>query len=186
MKKWTKIVLLTLTAIIVLPVVAVAIAGMLPDADHMVASTVINRKPEAIWPFLHEKQHVLQWVSWLVDVREDSAGEPAVGKSGVWVMEDQNNDNARVEFTGTVEAVERHRRIAIRLNAPGGFHGTTVYLLTALPDGSTRFDSDSRFVFENAFARFMAPLIYWQANKKTIADMQRLKTLIEASPVASN
>ena len=186
MKKWTKIVLLTLTAIIVLPVIALAIAGMLPGADHMVVSTVIKAKPEAIWPWLYEKQHVLQWVSWLVDVREDSAGEPAVGKSGVWVMEDQNNNNARVEFTGTVEAVERHRRIAIRLDAPGGFHGTTVYLLAPLPDGSTRFDSDSRYVFDSAFARFMSPLIYWQAGKKLVADQQHLKTLIEASPVAAN
>ena len=185
MKKWTKIVLLTLTALIVLPVIGLAIAGALPDADHMVASTVINRKPETVWPWLYEKQHVMQWVSWLVEIRE-AEGEPQVGKSGVWVMEDQNNNNARVEFTGTVTALDIHRRIDIDLVAPQAFKGHTAYLLTPLPDGSTRFDSESRYVFDSAFARFMAPLIYWQANKKMIADLQRLKTLIEASPVAAN
>ncbi len=185
MKKWTKIVLLTLTALIVLPVVALAVAGALPGADHMVASTVINRKPEAIWPWLYQKQHVMQWVSWLVEIRE-AEGEPQVGKSGVWVMEDQNNNNARVEFTGTVTALDLHRRIDIDLVAPQAFKGHTAYILTPLPDGSTRFDSDSRYVFDSAFARFMAPLIYWEAKKKMAADQQHLKTLIEASPVAAN
>jgi len=185
MKKWTKIVLLTLTALIVLPVIGLAIAGMLPDADHMVASTVIRQKPENVWPWLYQKDKVMQWVSWLVEIRE-ADGEPHVGKSGVWVMEDKNNNNARVEFTGTVTGIELHRRIDIDLVAPQAFKGHTTYTLTPLPDGSTRFDSDSRYVFENAFARFMAPLIYWQANKKMIADLQHLKTLVEVSPVAAN
>src|SRR5215471_16123232 len=122
MKKWTKVVLLALGALIVLPLVALAIAGALPDADHMVASTVVKRKPEEIWPWLYQKQHVMQWVSWLVEIRE-TEGEPHVGKSGVWVMEDQNNNNARVEFTGTVTALELHRRIDIDLVAPHAFKG---------------------------------------------------------------
>ena len=184
MKKWTKIVLLTLTAIIVLPIAAVAVAGALPDSDHMVTSTVIRQKPEAIWPWLYQKDKVMQWVSWLVEIRE-AEGEPHVGKSGVWVMEDQNNNNARVEFTGTVTGLELHRRIDIDLVAPQAFKGHTTYRLTPLPDGSTRFDSDSRYVFDNAFARFMSPLIYWQAKKKMVADQQHLKALIEAAPAAA-
>ena len=181
MKKWTKIVLLTLSAIIVLPIAAVAVAGALPDSDHMLTSTVIHQKPEAIWPWLYQKDKVMKWVSWLVEIHEEGDGEPRVGKSGVWVMVDPNNNNARVEFTGTVTAVEPYRRINIDLNAPQNFKGTTQYLLTPLPDGSTRFDTDSRYVFDNAFARFMSPLIYWQAKKKMAGDMDRLKGLIDAA-----
>jgi hypothetical protein len=46
MKKWTKVVLLTLGTIIVLPVVGLLIAGALPDSDRMVASVVLHQKPE--------------------------------------------------------------------------------------------------------------------------------------------
>jgi uncharacterized protein YndB with AHSA1/START domain len=179
MKKWTKVVLLTLAAIIVLPVAGLLIGGALPDSDHMVTSVIVHRKPEAIWPWLYQPDKVKQWVSWLKEVREDGPGEPAVGRKGVWVMEDPNNGNERVEFTGTVEAVELYRRIAIRLNAPGGFQGSSAYILTPLPDGSTRLDSDSRYVFDSAFARFMSPLIYWQAKKKMVGDFERLRAHLE-------
>ncbi|MEO8596962.1 MAG: SRPBCC family protein [Candidatus Solibacter sp.] len=179
MKKWTKIVLITLAAVILLPVAGLAIAGALPGSGHMVATVTIHRKPEEVWPWLYRKEHVMQWVSWLVEIREEP-GEPQAGKSGVWVMEDQDNNNERVEFTGTVQAVEPYRRINLKLDAPGGIHGFTEYRLTPLADGSTRFDSDSRYVLESAFARFMLPLIYWQANKKVVGDMARLKALIEA------
>jgi uncharacterized protein YndB with AHSA1/START domain len=181
MKKWTKIVLITLAAIIVLPIAALAVANALPDSGHMVASTVIHQKPEAVWPWLYKKDKVMQWVSWLVEIREDDAGEPRVGKSGVWVMEDKNNDNMRVEFTGTVAAVEPYRRMAINLDAPGGFKGTSSYILTALPDGGTRLESDSRYVFDSAFARFMSPLIYWQAKKKMQGDLEHLKALMDGT-----
>jgi uncharacterized protein YndB with AHSA1/START domain len=97
----------------------------------------------------------------------------------VWVVEDPNNGNTRVEFTGIVEAVEPHRRIAIRLSAPGGFKGSNVYTLTPLPDGSTRLESESRYVFDSAFARFMSPLIYWQAKKKMQSDFEQLRARLD-------
>ena len=180
MKKRTKIVLLTLVAIIALPVVAIFIAGSLPDADRMVTSVVLRQKPETIWPWLYQTDKVKQWVSWLVEIREQGTGDIAVGQSAVWVMEDRNNGNTRVEFTGTVEAVEPYKRIAIRLSAPGGFQGSNVYTLTPLPDGNTRLDSDSRYVFDSAFARFMSPLIYWQAKKKMLGDLEVLRARLES------
>ena len=57
---------------------------------------------------------------------------------------------------------------------------SNVYMLTPLPDGSTRLDSDSRYVFEGAFARFMSPLIYWQAKKKMVADFEQLRARLES------
>jgi uncharacterized protein YndB with AHSA1/START domain len=179
MKKWTKVVLLALAAIIVLPLVALLIAGVLPGSDRMVTSIVFHQKPETIWPWLFQPDKVKAWVSWLVEVRDQGTGEPAVGQSSVWVVEDRNNGNARMEVTGTVEAVEPNRRIAIRLSAPSGFHGTNVYTLTPLPDGTTRLESDSHYVFDSAFARFMSPLIYWQAKKKMLSDLAQLRACLE-------
>jgi uncharacterized protein YndB with AHSA1/START domain len=177
--KWVKIALLVLAALIALPVLGIAIANAGADSNRITASLVIHQKPEVVWPWLFKQDKVKQWVTWLVEIREKGEGEPAVGQSSVWVMEDRNNGNARMEITGTVEAVEPNRRIAVRLTAPEGFSGTSTYTLVPLPDGSTRLESDSRYRFDNAFARFMTPLICWQAKKKMLSDLETLRTRVE-------
>jgi uncharacterized protein YndB with AHSA1/START domain len=179
--KWVKIVLGAFLALIVLCAAALAVAGMGPDANRMQSSVVIRNKPEAVWPWLYKADKVKRWVSWLIEVREEREGEPAPGGKAVWVMEDRNNGNARMEITGTVDAVEPNRRIAIHMTSPEGFSGTNVYTLTPLPDGSTRLDSDSRYTLDNGFARFMMPLVLWQARKKMAADMDNLRTLVEGA-----
>uniref|UniRef100_Q01XD7 Polyketide cyclase/dehydrase n=1 Tax=Solibacter usitatus (strain Ellin6076) TaxID=234267 RepID=Q01XD7_SOLUE len=177
--KWVKIAGAVLAVLIVVPVLAVAIAGAGADSNRLTASIVIHQKPEAVWPWLYKPEKVKQWVTWLVEIRERGDGEPAVGQSSVWVMEDRNNGNARMEITGTVEAVEPNRRIAVKLSATEGFMGNTVYTLTPLPDGSTRLDSDSRYRFDNGFARFMTPVICWQAKKKMLSDLEQLRARVE-------
>jgi hypothetical protein len=64
--------------------------------------------------------------------------------------------------------------------AAEGFKGHVVYTLTPLPDGSTQLIEDSRYDFDNGFARFMTPLICWQAKKKMIDDQAHLRALVEA------
>jgi uncharacterized protein YndB with AHSA1/START domain len=177
--KWVKIAAAVLAVLIVLPVVGLAIAGAGADSNRITSSIVIHQKPETIWPWLYKADKVKTWVSWLVEVREKGEGEPAVGQSAVWVMEDRNNGNTRMEITGTVESVEPNRRIAVRMTAPEGFSGTSVYTLTPLADGSTRLDSDGRYVFDNGFARFMTPVICWQAKKKMRGDLEQLRTRLE-------
>ncbi len=177
--KWIKIAGSVAAALIVLPIVALAIAGAGQDSNRMVNTIVIHRKPEAIWPWLYKPDKVKQWVSWLVEIREKGDGEPTVGGSAVWVMEDRNNGNARMEMTGTVEAVEPNRRLAVRIAAPAEFTGSAVYTLTPLDDGSTRVEADARYVFDNGFARFLTPVICWQAKKKMQGDMEQLRTRVE-------
>ena len=177
--KWIKIALGVLAVLIVVPVLALAIAGAGPNSNRIATSVVIHRKPAAVWPWLYQPDKVKSWVSWLVEVRANGAGEPDAGQSAVWVMEDRNNGNMRMEITSTVEAVETNRRIAVRMSAPEGFSGSTVYTLAELPDGSTRLESDSRFHLENAFARFMTPLVCWQAKKKMLGDIEQLRSRLE-------
>ena len=183
MRKWILIVLGTLFGLLVLGCAAIFAMGMSADANRLSNSIVIHQKPEAVWPWLYKPDKVKQWVTWLVDIRDEAGphDEPVVGGKAVWIMEDKNNNNARMEITGVVKAVELHRRLEVALSAPEGFKGTSTYALTPLPDGSTRLDSDSRYEFDNAFARFMTPLICWQAKKKMVDDQSHLAKLVESA-----
>ena len=39
------------------------------------------------------------------------------GGKAVWVMEDRNNNNARMQITGVVDSVEPNRKLAISISA---------------------------------------------------------------------
>jgi uncharacterized protein YndB with AHSA1/START domain len=177
--KWILIVLGSLFGLLVLGVVVLLAMGSDKDANRMTSSIVIHKKPETVWPWLYKPDKVKQWVTWLVDIREEGSGEPVVGGKAVWVMEDRNNGNQRMEITGTVKAVDPGRYLDVVLTASEGFHGEASYTLTPLPDGSTRLDSDSRYVFENSFARLMTPMVMWQARKKMVDDQSHLRSLLE-------
>jgi uncharacterized protein YndB with AHSA1/START domain len=179
--KWILIVLGCLFGLLLLGGVVLFAMGSSADANRITSSIVIHRRPEAVWPWLYKPDKVKQWVSWLVEIREEGAGEPVVGGKAIWIMEDRNNNNQRMEITGTVKAVEPARHIEIALSAPEGFRGTAVYNLTTLPDCGTRLDSESRYDFENAFARFMTPVICWQAKKKMADDQNHLIRLVESA-----
>jgi len=97
--KWIKISIVSILGVILLAAAALAIAGLGADANRLTSSLVIRQKPAAIWPWLYQSDKVKQWVSWLVEVREDGVGEPVPGGKSVWVMEDRNNNNARMEIT---------------------------------------------------------------------------------------
>jgi uncharacterized protein YndB with AHSA1/START domain len=178
--KWILIVLGSLFGLLLLGAVVLLAMGAGPDANRMTSSIVMHQKPEAVWPWLYKPEKVKQWVTWLVDIREDGSGDPVVGRKAVWIMEDRNNGNMRMEITGTVKAVDPGRHIEVSLTAPEGFHGETSYTLTPLPDGSTRLDTDTRYTFDNGFARFMTPLVMWQARKKFVGDQDHLRALVES------
>lgn len=180
--KWVKISIGSILGLIVLATAAVAIAGMRADANRLQCSLVIRQKPAAIWPWLFEPAKLKQWVTWLVEVRDEGSGEPAPGGKSTWVLEDRNNGNQRMEIHSVVESVEPARKLAVSLDSPIGFRGSSTYRLIENGEGSTLLESDSRYTFENGFARFMTPLVIWQAKKKMLSDMDRLRALLEARP----
>ncbi len=179
--KWFKISIVSILGVIVLIAAALAIAGLGADANRLTSSLVIRQKPAAIWPWLYQSDKVKQWVSWLAEVRDDGKAEPVPGGKSVWVMQDRNNNNAPMEITAVVDSVEPPRKLAVSLSAPAAFYGAGVYTLTGRPDGSTLLESDSRYSFEHPFARFMTPLVIWQAKKKMMADLLHLQSLVETA-----
>lgn len=178
--KWVKISIGSMVGLILLATAAVAIAGLRSDANRLYCSMVIRQSPAAIWPWLFEPDRLKQWVSWLVEVR--GGEEPAPGVKSTWVMEDRNNGNQRMEIHSVVEMVEPARQMAVRLDSPIGFRGRSTYRLSRQSDGTTLLESDSRYTFDNGFARFMLPLVIWQAKKKMLSDMDHLRVLVESRP----
>ena len=62
----------------------------------------------------------------------------------MWVMEDRNNGNARMEITAVAQSVEPGRKPVLVLGSAEMFTGTSTYTLTEQSDGSTVLASDSR------------------------------------------
>ena len=183
--KWVLIILGVIAGIIVIAVATLAFLGSRADANRLQSSVVIHGKPEAIWPYLYEPEKLKGWVSWLMEVRNESPGEPTQGSRSVWVMEDRNNKNARMEISSEVERVESARLLAVRLSVPGAFTGKASYTLTPLGDGSTRVECDSRYEFDNKLAKLMMPLIMRSAGKKMTADLDHLRSNVEAGGTAA-
>jgi uncharacterized protein YndB with AHSA1/START domain len=176
--KWLIRILLVLVAVLVLCAGTLLALGMRADSDRLQMSIKINRPADAVWPYVYEPDKLKQWVTWLKDV-ERAPGEPVVGAKQVWTMEDANNGGALMKIQSTVLEVDPHRHLKVDLSVPGSIRGTAQYKLTDLGNGTTLLESDSRYTFENSFARFMMPLIMMSAGKKMQSDGERLRAAVE-------
>ena len=156
------------------------VLGRRGEAGRVQASIDVDRPPAEVWEWITEPKKEKAWVSWLVEVKAD--GPVQVGSHQVWVMEDRNNSNERVEIGSVATAVEPGHRLDVRLSAPGMFTGDAVYTLRDLGHGRTGLAVDSRYRYDMAFARLMEPLITPSAKKKFVEDLARLKTLAESAP----
>lgn len=179
--KIVRYVLLTIAGLIALAVITLLFLGSRPGADRMTGTVDIARPPRVVFAFVDEPDKLKSWISWLVEVRDETPGQHGVGSRHVLVMEDRNNGNMRMNIAGEVLAYERDKSERLRLSSPGMFSGETVYALTDLGNGQTRLRQESRYRFENWFARLMAPVIFPAARKKMGEDLQRLKAAVEKS-----
>src|SRR6185436_3276944 len=180
--KWLLRIVGGFVCLLVISVVVLLALGARADANRLQASVTIHRSPDAVWPYLYEPEKLKSWVTWLKQVETDRAGPPAVGAHAVWVMEDMNNGGAIMRIKSDVFAVEPNRRLAVNLSVPGAFQGIAEYTLTDLGGGATRLECDSRYTFDNAFAKLLTPVIMPSARKKMLSDMDRLRAEIERKP----
>jgi uncharacterized protein YndB with AHSA1/START domain len=99
-KKW---ILRILAVLVALPLLAAAVLlaiGQRSNAGHSHASVEIHAAPERIFPWLEDSARLKQWVSWLVEVRDDPASH-GPGSRRVFVMRDENNGGALMEIPFT-------------------------------------------------------------------------------------
>jgi uncharacterized protein YndB with AHSA1/START domain len=177
--KWIKIISGTLAGIVVLAALGLWLAGFRAGANTIRESIEIAKAPDQVWPWLHEPEKLKAWVSWLLEIQPPDATSDAVGVRSTWIMEDRNNNNARMPIHNEVTASERPRRKVIRTTSPEGFDGEITYSLTDLGNGRTRLDMENRYVFAHWFARLLEPVITPAARRKSVEDLQRLKSLAE-------
>lgn len=177
MKTW-----LTRGSFALLGLLAVAVAvlmamGKRSGAGEMNGSIEIARPVPVVKAWLTEPDRLKQWVSWLVEVRKVSPTRE------VWVMEDRNNGNQKMEMF--VDALEDTPTL-LRANvwAAGSFHGVSQWRLVDLGNNRTRLEQTASFVYDEWFARLLEPLITPAAQKKSDEDLARLKQQIEAAPAA--
>jgi uncharacterized protein YndB with AHSA1/START domain len=179
--KWLVRIVGGFAGLLVIAVAILLVLGARADSNRLQASVTIHRGPEAVWPWLYEPDKLKSWVTWLKQVDRDREGPPAVGARAVWVMEDMNNGGAQMRIKSDVAAVESNRRLAVKLSVPGAFAGTAEYTLADLGGGATRLECDSRYTFDNPFAKLMTPLIISSARKKMLADMDRMRAAVESA-----
>jgi len=179
--KWLKILGSVLLAVVLLPLIVLFLLGFRSDANQSHSSTTIHQRPEAIWPWLYEPDKLKAWVSWMVEARRDPPGAPVVGSQGVWVMEDRNNNNMRMEIASRVEAVEPAHRLVLQLEAKDEFRGDATYVLTDLGNGDTRLDVDNHYNLDNWFAKLMMPVVKIAARQKAESDLAHLRSLVESA-----
>jgi hypothetical protein len=74
--------------------------------------------------------------------------------------------------------VTGHPIMAVR-DSDGIFDGEESYKLVDLGNGRTRMEILGRFHYAQWFANLMEPAITPQAEKKMVADVARLKSLVE-------
>jgi len=180
--KWLLYIAGGIAGLLVACVLVLLAMNLRADANRMQASVIVHRPPDQVWPYLYEGDKLKAWVTWLKDVQRDP-GQPQVGHTQVWTMEDMNNGGMLMKIKSTIDAVEPNRRLAVTLSAVEGFQGHAEYRLTDLGGGATKVQSDSRYEFDNPFAKLMMPLILASATKKANSDLERLRAAVEGVPL---
>ena len=178
--KWLLYVMAGLVGIVVLAVVVLlALGGGRGEGTHE-TSVEIARPASVVFAWITEPDRVKSWVGWLIDINSLTPGKAGVGAREIWVMEDRNNNNQRMDIEAEVTRLETDRLLETRLNAPGGFTGTVTYELLPLDANRTRLVYRGTFKYEHWLAKLLEPVISRSAQHKLEEDLERLRQKAEA------
>jgi uncharacterized protein YndB with AHSA1/START domain len=176
--KWLLRIAVGFVALLLVVAAALFILGRRADAGRIHVISEINATPEQVWPWITEGAREKQWVSWLVEVRQDKT-KTGVGAREVWVMQDANNGGQREEMEAICTEYAPGSHLSADISSPGMFDGRQSMRVENLGNGRTRLEVDGRFHYSQWFAALMEPLITPAAEKKLVGDVAQLKSLIE-------
>jgi uncharacterized protein YndB with AHSA1/START domain len=178
--KWVARSLLALIVVFVVTLVGLWLASNRSDAGRMRASIEIARPAEVIWPWMVEPARLTQWVGWLEAVEDDSTS-PAegIGHRETWVMNDPRMKE-KMRVPGAITLWEPPNQLGVHVALPGMFEGDVLYKLTDLGNGRTRVEQDGRYRYESRLTKLLEPMITPDAMRKVVADLNRLRQLVEA------
>jgi uncharacterized protein YndB with AHSA1/START domain len=179
--KWLGYVAAAIAGVVVVAVLVLLVLGA--RSDHRIAGTVdIAQPPDVVFQWITEPQRLMAWVGWLVDVQMVTPAQEQVGARQVWVMEDRNNGNQRMNIEAEIVTYEPSQRLTARLSAADAFTGSVDYGLARLDATRTRLTYSMSYEYEQWFVKLLEPLIARAAQQKLDEDLARLKQRAEAEP----
>jgi uncharacterized protein YndB with AHSA1/START domain len=167
-------------ALLIIAVAVLFALGHRANAGQIHVSAELNASPEQLWPWLNQSDKVKQWISWLVEVRQDQPTTGA-GTKQIWVMHDSNNGGKPMEIEGTYTEYLPPTRQTVHVSSAGSFDGRETYRVESLGAGKTRLEIDGSFHYSEWWAELLEPLITPAAETKLRGDVARLKSLVESS-----
>jgi carbon monoxide dehydrogenase subunit G len=176
--KWVLRISGVFVALLVVAIAALFALGHRANAGQIHVSAELKASPEQLWPWLNESDKVKQWISWLVEVRQDRPAT-GVGTKQIWVMQDSNNGGKPMEIDGTFTEYLPPTRQTVQVSSAGTFDGQETYRVENLGAGKTRLDIDGSYHYSEWWAALLEPLITPAAEKKLRGDVARLKSLVE-------
>jgi uncharacterized protein YndB with AHSA1/START domain len=178
--KWLLYALVAVVGVVMLAVLVLLMLGGGRGDSRLQASIEISRPADVVFDWITEPARVQSWVGWLVEIQSLTPGDHTVGSREVWVMEDRNNNNQRMEIQSEIIRFEKDRTLATRVHTPGGFEGTVSYALEPIGADRTRLQYLGDYRFEHWLAKLLEPVISRSAQQKLEEDLARLKQLAEA------
>jgi uncharacterized protein YndB with AHSA1/START domain len=178
--KWVLYGLAGLGGLVAVAVVILLALGGGRGVGEYGTSVEIARPAPIVFTWITEPERVKSWVGWLVDIKRLTPETAGVGLREVWVMEDRNNNNQRMDIHQEVIRHEPNRLIESRLDVPGGFTGTVVMALEPLGDSRTRLTYRATIHYQHWLASLLEPVISRSARQKMVEDFERLRQKVEA------
>ena len=178
--KWLVYLLAGVLGLIALAVVVLLAIGGGRGESKLVANVEIARPANVVFTWITEPERVKSWVGWLIEIQRLTPGSATVGAREVWVMEDRNNNNQRMNINSEVTRLEPDRLLETHLNVQEGFTGTVLYQLQPIDANRTRLIYTAEYRFEHWLAKLLEPVISRSAKQKLDEDIARLKQKAEA------
>ena len=179
--KWVLYALAGIGGLIVVCVAVLLFLGGFRGESRLVATVDIAKPPGTVFPWLLQPEKLKSWVGWMVDVRSLTPGLTGVGARQVWVMEDRNNNNQRMDIASEITRADADRLLEAKVSAAEGFTGEVRYELESVDSNRTKLTYRATYKFEHWLAKLLEPVISRSAQQKLEEDLQRLKQQVEAS-----
>jgi len=178
--KWLLYLLGGSVGLILLAVVVLLALGTRENAGRHETIVEIARPAPVVFAWITEPARIKSWMGWVVEIQSLTPDRNRVGAREIWVMEDRNNNNQRMDIEVETTRFNPDRLLEANLKVPSGFTGTVTYQLEPLDPGRTRLIYRGMFQYEHWLAKLMEPIISRSASQKLQEDLERLKQKVEA------
>ena len=124
---------------------------------------------------------IARWGEWtdMQDIRQDGTGQPAVGSTGTFSLPGPFHGPVTFELT----ALEPNRRVEYRMRHPS-FEWRAEMSVQPRPAGA-RLATSGEFRMRG-WRRVLEPIVGRELRKVEAGELQRLKALLEGSPMAAS